>query len=273
MKLLSTNRGVTECCRMVLNWLLNRRVALFPRRGGTLRAYWMMNWRLIVAPRLERCFEAVRRRARREFWERLYVRTDSDHRTVSLWASVRPVGSSLRNPGATATESGAALVFSQSVTGSVAALLYPFESEFMHQKEDLTVWRVSSVFDGGSWWDRWRIGLLRRRDRYRSKEKAMAARPSLIGKAVGEFLAWWPVAAVLAFSGIVTIVTGWHDFADQVGGGFHVASGSTGAAPASTQAHAAPAAHASMWRRIWHERNMAKRPQASTYERVVQRPR
>ncbi|CAG4915620.1 hypothetical protein R54767_04218 [Paraburkholderia gardini] len=257
---------------MVLNWLLNRSVALFPRRGVTLRRYRMMNWQLIVAPQLEQRFAAVCRRARREFWESLYVRKDSDHRTVSLWAGVHPVGSSLRNPGAMATEDGAALVFSQSVTGSVAVLLYPFESEFMHQKEDLIVWRVfegptdvtrrvidaalvdafrywrvSSVFDGGSWWDRWRVGLLRRRDRYRSKEKAMAARPSFIGKAVGEFLAWWPVAAVLAFSGIVTIVTGWHDFADKVGDAFHVTSGATGPVPANTpQAHAAPTAHASM---------------------------
>ncbi|SOE98077.1 hypothetical protein SAMN05446635_6035 [Burkholderia sp. OK233] len=61
----------------------------------------------------------------------------------------------------------------------------------------------------------------------------MTSRSSLVGKAVSEFLAWWPVAAVLAFSGIVTIVTGWHDFTDKVGHTLPASSGTAVPVPAS----------------------------------------
>ncbi|KUZ89157.1 hypothetical protein WI40_28435 [Burkholderia ubonensis] len=232
---------------------------LFPGRGTTLHWYRMLNWCVVLAPRLERRFEAVRRRARQAgFREAVYVHVERDHRTVSLTLGQHPVGASLKNPKGTAAEGGAALVFSQAVTGNVAVFLYPYRSEFMRQHEDLIVWRVfdtpsditkrtidaalvdalrywrvSSVLDGGSLWDRWRVGQLRRRDRYRSTEKAMTVRPSLIGKAVSAFLAWWPVAAVLAFSGVVTIVTGWHDFTNKVGYTLHSSSGAASPAPAS----------------------------------------
>ncbi|WP_207002568.1 hypothetical protein [Trinickia mobilis] len=257
-----------------MNWSLNRRVTLFSTHGTRLRYYRMLNWRDVLVPRLERRFQAVRRRARQEgFWENLYVHVDRDHRAVSLFLGVHPVGLSLKvqNPKTTATEGGASLVFSQAVTGNVAVFLYPYDSEFMHQPEKLIVWRVfssptditrrtidaalvdafrywrvSSVLDGGSWWDRRRIGMLRRRDRYGSEDKALTTRPSVMQQVVSEFLAWWPVAAVLAFSGIVTIVTGWHDFTDKVGGTFHAVAGAKSPVSANApQTHAAPAVRAS----------------------------
>lgn len=46
-----------------LNWLLNRQVTLFPTQGVRLRADRMLNWSAVLAPRLERRLQAVRRRA------------------------------------------------------------------------------------------------------------------------------------------------------------------------------------------------------------------
>ncbi|WP_175873671.1 hypothetical protein [Burkholderia sp. BCC0397] len=185
---------------------------------------------------------------------------DPEHRVVSLFLGVHPVGISLKHqyPKTTASEGGAALVFSQAVTGNVAVFLYPYDSEFMHQPEKLIVWRVfrsptevtrrtidaalvdafrywrvSSVVDGGSWWDRRRIGMLRRRDRYGSEDKALSTRPSVMQEFVSEILAWWPVAAIIGFSAIVTIVTGWHDFTDKVGQTLHSPPTGTGQVPAS----------------------------------------
>ncbi|KVC47538.1 hypothetical protein WI72_04050 [Burkholderia ubonensis] len=252
MAALSNTRSITGRCYKFLSWLLNRRVSLFSTRSATVRRYKMLNWRFVLAPRLERRFEAVRRSARQaQFSENVYVHVDRDHRSVSLFLGVHPVGLSLQvqYPKTTAIEGGAALVFSQAVTGNVAVFLYPYDSEFMHQPDKLIVWRVfngpndvtlraidaalvdafrywrvSSVLDLGSWWDRWRIKQLRRRDRYRSEGKAMAAQPSWVARVVSEFLAWWPVAAVLAFSGIVTIVTGWHDFTGKVRDALHTAA-------------------------------------------------
>jgi hypothetical protein len=225
-------------------------LSLFPQRSADVRRYKFINWNVVLKPALQEKFEKVITAAEQAgYLERLYVRVEREHRTVTLFPGQHPVGASLRKQGSTAAEHGAALVFSQAKTGNVAVLLYPYESEFMRQPEKLIVWRVfvgpndvtqsvidaavadafrywrvSSVLDGGSRWDRWRIGMLRRRDRYQSAEKAMTTRPSLVARAVGAFLAWWPVAAFVAFSALVTVVTGWHDFSDKFGAAFHSTS-------------------------------------------------
>jgi hypothetical protein len=225
-------------------------LSLFPQRSATVRYYKIANWDWVLEPRLKEKFDTIVVAARRAgYFEALYVSVDHAHRTVTLRPGAHPVGASLNQQGSTATEHGAALVFSQAKTGTVAVLIYPYESEFMRLPEQLIVWRVfdgptdvtpsvidtavadafrywrvSSVLDGGSWWDRWRIGMLRRRDRYQSKEKALLTRPSLVGRVVGAFLAWWPVLAFGVFSSLVTVVTGWHDFGDKLGAAFHSTS-------------------------------------------------
>lgn len=244
-------------------------MSLFPQRSADVRRYKIINWNVVLEPTLQEKFEAIVASASQAgYLERLYMRVEREYRTVTLRPGQHPVGASLRKQGSTAAEHGASLVFSQAKTGNVAVLLYPYESEFMQQPEKLIVWRVfdgpndvtpsvidgaladalrywrvSSVLDGGSWWDRWRIAMLRRRDRYQSAERALTTRPSLVGRAVSEFLAWWPVAAFIAFSALVTNVTGWHDFGGKIRAALPLASDATHQSPqASSTGYASDAA-------------------------------
>ena len=60
-----------------------------------------------------------------------------------------------------------------------------------------------------------------------------STRPSVVQEFVSEILAWWPVAAIIGFSAIVTIVTGWHAFTEKVGQTLHAPPTGTGQVPAS----------------------------------------
>lgn len=104
-------------------------LSLFPQRSADVRRYKFINWNVVLKPALQEKFEKVITAAEQAgYLERLYVRVEREHRTVTLFPGQHPVGASLRKQGSTAAEHGAALVFSQAKTGNVAVLLYPYES-------------------------------------------------------------------------------------------------------------------------------------------------
>jgi hypothetical protein len=149
---------------------------------------------ILQVDRLERHFLAVVEEAKSGcFFERLYVQRNNDHRQIQLFVGQHPVGTveiKTDEKGQEVgrkllTEHGAALVVSQSVTGSVAVILYPYKSDKAKRTQEYIIWavldspselserlitkatndffrylRVSSVLFAESWRDRARIRYL-----------------------------------------------------------------------------------------------------------------
>jgi hypothetical protein len=216
----------------------------------------MHNWDAVLVDRLNRKFEEVATRGViAAFQENLYVYHDLQHRSITLYAGSHPVGNSLQGPGL-AIEEGAALTVSQAVDGSVAFVMYPFKSELMHRSEDKFLWglfkgpdvvswraiekaisdaarywRVSSVLDGGSRFDRLCVDYLLLKARLReviSKRNWLAKMTKISVVLVG-VISFLSAVATLAGTSIpqlwsqlhpsknvgMPLVTGWYTFCPQ----------------------------------------------------------
>lgn len=241
---------------------------LFPRRTADLRRYKFINWRVVVVDRVESQFRAVAEQANMaNHHERLYVTQDSSNRTIQLFFGQHPVGT-VPGGNALAIERGAALVLSQGPTGAVAIFLYPYKSEVGRRREELIVWdvfddpneitegvlkraiadftcyaRVSSVLDGGSPADRRRVNRLLRRDHFQSEEKVVTTkRAEEEVREKKERQPTWgarlanygPLVLLMILGTIVTIVTGWNPFIDQLRKWSGVPVSSSGQTPDGT---------------------------------------
>ena len=222
---------------------------LFPHRTADLRRHKLINWRAVVVEFVERHFqETVAQAEAAGHHEKLYVSQDRPRRTIQLFFGRHEVG--IAPDGSHAIEEGATLVLSQFATGAVAVFLYPYESELVRRKEKLIVWgvfddplevtervlkraiadftcyaRVSSVLDGGTPADRRRIDLLLSRDKFQSEAKVEAAkRAEEEAREKKETHPGWGtrlannllLVLFAIFGTVVTIVSGWHPFVDQL---------------------------------------------------------
>ena len=141
-------------------------------------------------------------------------------------------------------------MLSQGQTGAIAVFLYPYESNLIRRQEKLIVWgvfddplqitervlkraiadftcyaRVSSVLDGGTPADRRRVNRLLRRDHFQSEANVDAAkRAEEEAREKKEKQPNWgtrlanfgPLVLFMIFGTIVTVVSGWHPFIDQL---------------------------------------------------------
>lgn len=114
------------------------------------RWYKFLNWN-VHCEMVERQFrQAVASAKATGFFEDLYVSQEEHDRQIQLYAGAHPIGSEevTRNSLVQITkrrlhvERGAALVFSQSSLGSVAAILYPYQSEKLSQNSEYIVWKI-----------------------------------------------------------------------------------------------------------------------------------
>ncbi len=155
-------------------------------------------WQL-QADRFERHLCAVVEEAKTTgFFEALHVTRNNANRQIQMFAGQHPVGTAEIETDSKGrevvrrvhAEHGAALVISQSVTGNVAVILYPYESEKAKRTQEYIIWsivdspsdlnerlltkaindfllyvRVSSVMFAESWRDRARIQYLEFRGR------------------------------------------------------------------------------------------------------------
>lgn len=112
----------------------------------------MTNWGVQV-DQIEKYFNTVAAQAKHDnYFENLYVSRANSERQIQLYAGVHPIGSSettrdlLGNVAGQRihAEKGATLVISQSVTGDVAVMLYPYKSEKFQQTDNNIIWRVFS---------------------------------------------------------------------------------------------------------------------------------
>ncbi|KVT98499.1 hypothetical protein WK60_00120 [Burkholderia ubonensis] len=227
-------------------------MTLFTTRTAELSRYRRINWDVEIAPRLEARFRQTAAHAKAtDFYENLYVEANRNRRTVQLFLGQHPVGVSLDRREFD-MESGAALVASQHVGGSVAILLYPYKSEAAQRMEKLIVWRifddplditpavidqairdfasywrVSSALDGGSRSDRRRIDRLIRRDEFQSLQnvsKQLDMEGSIsaehtkhsMNNLVAKLVQWWPLSLFGLFGVFVTVIGGWQPFVDQL---------------------------------------------------------
>lgn len=188
--------------------------------------------------RVERHFlHAAEEAKESDFFCRLYVSKESDHKQIQLFTGSHPTGDSkvTRNEYGQQTskkliaENGGALVISQSTLGDVAIILYPLKSENLSRIKDKIIWtiksspgaissrtldsairdfyvylRVSSARLNESRFDRLKISYLE----YRSSQHEGKGH---IAKIL--FSRWfWP--AVVAFGTIVSIASGLKSLAE-----------------------------------------------------------
>jgi hypothetical protein len=118
--------------------------------AATRRWHKLINWN-VHRDLVEKHLLATRDWAKNGgFFEALYVSQDRDARQIQLFAGVHPIGSVEVTRDAFGrptrqklhSEHGAALVFSQSTVGSVAVILYPYESEKLKQNTKHIIWGV-----------------------------------------------------------------------------------------------------------------------------------
>jgi hypothetical protein len=119
-------------------------------RAARQRYYAMLNWG-VHCQKAEEHFRGFASEARqRGFFESLYVSRDDSARQVQLFAGQHPIGSIAirrdsigREVGRTLqSEHGAALVISQATNGSVAVILYPYESSSARRTQPYIIWAL-----------------------------------------------------------------------------------------------------------------------------------
>ncbi len=113
--------------------------------------YRLINWNAVCAPLIEEHFRAAANRASNRYFGTPFVTRDEEVRQIQLSAGSHAIGvlrvrwnsSGRPVPRQVSGEHGASLVVSQQpITGGVAVILYPFESETIRRSEKFIIWSV-----------------------------------------------------------------------------------------------------------------------------------
>jgi hypothetical protein len=118
--------------------------------AARLRRYAMLNWWVHVE-KAERYFNELALEGKTtKFFEALYVSRNDSDRQIQLFSGQHPISDLLvkkdshgREIGREFTfEHGAALVLSQAINGTVAIILYPYESEAASRTSKYIIWKI-----------------------------------------------------------------------------------------------------------------------------------
>ena len=141
--------------RPLCQTLVSKRVSMNEENNkniiaARIRRYKLINWHIHVK-KIEQYFEKVIEQAKKDkFFESLYISESKEERQIQLFSGKHPIGTSEVKIDAFGnetsrklhTEHGASLVITQSVTGEVTVILYPYSSEKATRIVSHIIWSV-----------------------------------------------------------------------------------------------------------------------------------